>query len=165
MWKKEVSTGTMKTYVPSEAAIVKKWYVVDADGLVLGRMASEIASILRGKRKPTFTPHLDTGDFVVVVNAEKVRLTGKKASQKAYFRHTGYPGGVRWTLFSEMIEKYPERVIWFAVRGMLPKNKLGRAQLKKLKVYRGASHPHNAQQPEALDMKLVAGADRYNRQP
>jgi large subunit ribosomal protein L13 len=152
----------MKTYIPPQSDIQRRWYVVDADGLVLGRMATEIASVLRGKKKAIFTPHLDTGDFVIVVNAAKVRLTGKKTSQKAYFRHTGYPGGVKWTLYSEMIKKHPERVIWFAVKGMLPKNKLGRAQLKKLKVYRADKHPHDAQQPERLDLTQIAGVERFN---
>jgi len=153
----------MKTYTPQEASIDRKWYLVDAQGLVLGRMASAVASILRGKNKPYFTPHLDTGDFVVIVNAEKVLLTGKKATQKAYFRHSGYPGGVKWTPLSKMMEKHPERMVWFAVKGMLPKNKLGRAQLKKLKVYAGATHPHEAQKPEPLDLGSVAGAGRYAR--
>jgi len=125
---------------------------VDAEGKVLGRLASEIAQILRGKHKPMFTPHLDVGDFVVVINAEKVRLTGKKEEQKAYFRHSGFMGGERFIPFKTMIEKHPDRVIDLAVKGMLPKNNLGRLMRRKLKVYAGPIHPHEAQQPQRLEI-------------
>jgi large subunit ribosomal protein L13 len=142
----------MRTYFIKESEIKKKWYVVDADGEVLGRLTSNIASILRGKHKPTFTPHADMGDNVIVVNAEKVRLTGKKAANKVYYRHTGYHGGIKATSFSDMIKNKPERVIEIAVKGMLPHNRLGRAIIKHLKVYKGPEHPHQAQQPEALEL-------------
>jgi large subunit ribosomal protein L13 len=142
----------MKTYTPKLTEIQRRWWVVDADGKVLGRLASEIAQILRGKHKPMFTPHLDTGDYVVVINAEKVRLTGNKAEGKAYFRHSGYMGGEKFIPFREMIEKHPERVIDLAVKGMLPKNNLGRLMRRKLKVYAGEAHPHEAQQPERLEI-------------
>ncbi len=128
----------------------RKWFLVDAQNLVLGRLASRIASILRGKHKPYFAPHQDVGDFVIVVNAEKVKLTGKKFDQKTYFRHSGYPGGEKHIPFRQMIEKHPERVIEHAVRLMLPKNALGRKMFKKLKVYAGPDHPHEAQKPELL---------------
>jgi len=140
----------MKTYTPKVQEIQRRWVLVDAEGLVLGRLASAIAQLLRGKHKPMYTPHLDTGDFVVVVNAEKVRLTGNKAESKAYFRHSGYMGGERFIPFRTMIEKHPERVIDLAVKGMLPKNNLGRLMRRKLKVYAGPSHPHEAQQPEPI---------------
>lgn len=142
----------MRTYFIKESEIQKKWYVVDADGEVLGRLTSNIASILRGKHKPTFTPHADMGDNVIVVNAEKVRLTGKKASNKVYYRHTNYHGGIKATSFSDMIKNKPERVIEIAVKGMLPHNRLGRAIIKHLKVYKGPEHPHQAQQPVALEL-------------
>jgi large subunit ribosomal protein L13 len=130
--------------------VARNWYVVDAEDLVLGRLASRIATILRGKHKPTYSPHVDGGDFVVVTNAEKVKLTGRKAEQKRYLRHTGYPGGQRQVLLGEMLEKHPERVLRRAVWGMLPKGPLGRRQIKKLKVYAGPEHPHDAQKPEPL---------------
>jgi large subunit ribosomal protein L13 len=142
----------MKTYVPKNTDIDRRWYVVDADGKVLGRLASEIAQILRGKHKPMYTPHLDTGDYVVVINADKVRLTGNKAEDKAYFRHSGYMGGERFIPFKDMLEKHPDRVIELAVKGMLPKNNLGRLMRRKLKVYAGPNHPHEAQQPERLEV-------------
>ena len=142
----------MKTYVPKMTDIDRKWFVVDAEGKVLGRLASEIAQILRGKHKPMYTPHLDVGDYVVVINAEKVRLTGNKAEDKAYFRHTGYMGGEKFIPFKDMIEKHPDRVIELAVKGMLPKNNLGRLMRRKLKVYAGPNHPHEAQQPERLEV-------------
>ena len=142
----------MKTPLPKIKDIEKKWYVVDADGKILGRLASQIAAILRGKHKPTFTPHMDMGDNVIVVNAEKVRITGNKFSQKMYYRHSGYPGGIKEISYSEMIKNKPERVITFAVKGMLPHNRLGRALLKHLKVYRGPEHNHEAQQPEKLEL-------------
>jgi large subunit ribosomal protein L13 len=141
----------MKTYTPKLTEIQRRWWVVDAEGKVLGRLASEIAQVLRGKHKPMFTPHLDTGDYVVVVNAEKIRLTGNKAENKAYFRHSGFIGGERFIPFKTMIEKHPERVIDLAVKGMLPKNNLGRLMRRKLKVYAGPSHPHEAQQPASLE--------------
>lgn len=142
----------MKTYSPKASEIEHRWYVVDAENKVLGRLASEIASILRGKHKPTFAPHIDCGDFVVVTNAEKVRLTGRKSEMKTYFKHSGYPGSEKFTTAAEMLEKYPERVIVAAVKGMLPSNKLAREQIKKLKVYAGEEHPHAAQQPEELEL-------------
>ena len=141
----------MKTYTPKMTEIDRRWWVVDAEGKVLGRLASEIAQILRGKHKPMYTPHLDTGDYVVVINAEKVRLTGNKAEDKAYFRHSGYMGGEKFIPFKDMIEKHPDRVIELAVKGMLPKTNLGRLMRRKLKVYRGPSHPHEAQQPQPLE--------------
>lgn len=142
----------MKTYTPKATEIERVWWVVDAEDRVLGRLASEIARVLRGKHKPMYTPHLDTGDYVIVVNAEKIRLTGKKEQQKSYFRHSGYVGGGKHIPFTEMREKHPERVIELAVKGMLPKNNLGRLMLKKLKVYAGPEHPHEAQQPEQLEI-------------
>lgn len=144
----------MKTYMPKTSEIEKKWYVVDAEGKTLGRLASTIATILRGKHKPYFTPHLDVGDFVVVINAEKVRVTGKKAEQKVYFRYSGYPGGARYIGFEEMRRSHPDRIIKLAVWGMLPHNRLGRRQLKKLKVYAGPEHPHQAQKPEPLEINV-----------
>lgn len=140
------------TYMPTaaEALQMRKWYVVDAEGKPLGRLASQIASVLRGKNKPTFTPHLDTGDFVVVVNANKVLLTGRKEQQKEYRRHSGYLGGLKITPAWQMRQKFPERMIETAVKGMLPHNRLGRKLIRKLKVYAGPDHPHAAQQPEPL---------------
>jgi large subunit ribosomal protein L13 len=141
----------MKTYTVKAGEIERRWYVVDAKDQVLGRMASSIATILRGKHKPTYSPHLDVGDFVIVVNAKDVRLTGKKASQKTYFRHSGYMGAERHIPFRRMLERHPDRIIKLAVKGMLPKNTLGRAMLRKLKVYAGPEHPHEAQLPEPLE--------------
>jgi len=141
------------TFIAKPADVERKWYVVDAAGQTLGRLASEVAAILRGKTKPTFTPHLDTGDFVIVVNADKIHLTGKKLSQKMYYRHSGYPGGFKATSYDVLMQKKPEFVIEKAVKGMLPHNKLGRAQGKKLKVYAGAEHPHAAQQPEVWTIR------------
>jgi large subunit ribosomal protein L13 len=143
----------MKTYTPKATEIDRKWWVVDADGKPLGRLATEVARVLRGKHKPIYTPHLDVGDHVVVINAEKVALTGKKAEQKTYFRHTGYMGGEKHIPFKRMIEKHPERVIELAVRGMLPKNTLGRHMRKKLRVYAGGEHPHVGQAPEPLEIR------------
>ena len=141
----------MKTYFPKEEDIAKKdWYVVDAEGAVLGRLAARIAIILRGKDKPTFTPHADMGDFIIVVNAEKVKLTGRKLDQKNYAKYSGYPGGLRVVNARTMLIKKPEDVIMLAVKGMLPKNILGRKLLSKLKVYKGSEHPHKAQMPKAL---------------
>jgi large subunit ribosomal protein L13 len=141
----------MKTFTATPATTTHKWFVVDADGQVLGRLASEIAKIIRGKHKPIFTPHMDTGDFVIVVNASKVVVTGRKAEQKQYFNHTGYMGHERYTPFATMLARHPERVIEKAVYGMLPKTTLARESLRrKLRVYAGAEHPHTAQQPTAL---------------
>ena len=144
----------MTTYTATPKDIEHHWYVVDAEGMVLGRLATEVARIIRGKHKPMFTPHMDTGDNVIVINASKVRLTGRKAEQKSYFRHTGYMGHERFTPFAMMLEKHPERVIEKAVYGMLPKSTLGRQKLRlKLRVYAGAEHPHAAQQPTVLNLK------------
>ncbi len=140
----------MKTPLPKVNEIEKKWYLVDAKDQVLGRMATQIATRLRGKHKPIYTPHLDTGDFIVVINAEKVKLTGKKLDDKKYHRHTGYLGGLKTVNARTMLEKRPEEVIRLAVKRMLPKNRLGRSQFKKLKVYAGGEHPHAAQQPKEL---------------
>lgn len=140
----------MKSYMASPATIERKWYVVDAEGLTLGRLASETAKILRGKNKPIFTPHIDTGDYVIIVNAEKVKVTGKKLDQKVYYRHSEYVGGMKETTLREMMEKKPEKVIELAVKGMLPKGPLGREMHKKLFVYAGPEHKHQAQKPEAL---------------
>ena len=141
----------MKTYSVKAGEIERAWYVVDAADQVLGRLATDIARVLRGKHKPTYSPHLDTGDYVVVVNAERVRLTGKKADQREYFRHSGYMGGEQLIPFKRMQERHPERVIELAVKGMLPKNTLGRHMLKKLKVYAGPEHPHAPQSPEPFE--------------
>ena len=138
----------MKTYSTKASDIERKWHVIDASGQTLGRLASEVARLLRGKHKPIFVPHLDTGDYVIVINADKVRVTGNKAEQKLYYRHSGYPGGLKSTSFAEMMKSQPTRVIEHAVRGMLPKNPLGRAMFKKLKVYAGPNHPHQAQVKE-----------------
>lgn len=142
----------MRTFTEKTADIDRKWFVVDAEGQTLGRLASRIAPILRGKHKPTYTPHLDCGDFVVVINAEKVRVTGRKLDQKFYYRHSGYPGGLKSTSLRDQLDRYPERVLQSAIKGMLPKNRLGRQMIRKLKVYAGASHPHSAQQPKPLDL-------------
>ncbi len=142
----------MKTYTPKKHEIETKWWVVDAAGKPLGRVASQVAHVLRGKHKPYFTPHLDTGDHVIVVNAAKVHLTGRKADQKVYFRHSGYMGGNKEIPFRRMISTHPERVMELAVKGMLPKNALGRQIRRKLKVYPGAEHPHESQQPEPLEI-------------
>jgi large subunit ribosomal protein L13 len=142
----------MKTYLAPVNEIEKKWYIVDAENKVLGRLATEIANRLRGKHKPTFSTFIDNGDFVVVTNAEKVALTGNKLDDKKYYRHTGYMGGIREISAKDLLVKHPEDLLIKAVRGMLPKNKLGRAQLKKLKVYAGTKHPHAAQQPAELDI-------------
>ena len=139
-----------KTFMASPATIDRKWYVVDAEGMTLGRLASEVAKVLRGKNKPIFTPHIDTGDYVIVVNAEKVKVTGKKLDQKVYYHHSGYVGGLKETTLREMLNKHPERVIEFAVKGMLPKGPLGREMYTKLFVYAGPDHKHAAQKPEAL---------------
>src|SRR3954462_2417286 len=144
----------MKTFSATPSDIRHDWYIVDADGMVLGRLATEVARVIRGKHKPTFTPHMDTGDHVIVINASKIKVTGRKAEQKMYFRHTGYMGHERFTPFETMLEKHPERIIEKAVHGMLPKSALGRQELRgKLRVYAGAEHPHAAQQPKPLNLK------------
>ena len=140
----------MRTYTTKPDDINREWYVIDATGLTLGRLASQIASVLRGKHKPIFSPHMDCGDFVIVVNAEKVRVTGDKLDQKMYYRHSGYPGGLKTISLRDQLKQHPDRVIRLAVRGMLPKNRLGRQMIKKLKVYREPDHPHQAQQPKPL---------------
>lgn len=142
----------MKTYMAKPGEVERKWYVVDATDQTLGRLATRIAEILRGKHKPTFTPHVDTGDFVVVVNAEKIHLTGKKWEQKKYYRHSGYPGGIKETTYKDLLQKKPEFIVEKAVKGMIPHNKLGNQIITKLKVYAGPEHPHQAQQPEELDL-------------
>ncbi|GAA6166238.1 50S ribosomal protein L13 [Sessilibacter corallicola] len=142
----------MKTISANPATVKRDWYVVDAEGKTLGRMAAEIASRLRGKHKPEYTPHVDTGDYIVVINAEKVHVTGRKATDKMYYHHTGYIGGIKSISFDKLIEKAPERTVEIAVKGMLPKGPLGRAMFKKLKVYAGAEHPHTAQQPQELNI-------------
>lgn len=145
----------MKTFIPREDAIERRWYVVDAEGQVLGRMASKVAYILKGKGKPIWCPHLDVGDHVVVVNAAKVRLTGRKLEKKTYFRHTLYPGGATWESLAERMRVKPQMVVEQTIRRMLPRNRLGRSMVRKLKVYAGPEHPHQAQQPEVLDLGRV----------
>ncbi len=140
----------MKTFMASPATIDRKWYVVDAEGMTLGRLASEVAAVLRGKNKPTFTPHMDTGDYVIVVNAEKIKVTGKKLDQKTYYHHSGYVGGLKETTLKEKLAKKPEQVFELAVKGMLPKGPLGRQMYRKLFVYAGPEHKHAAQKPEVL---------------
>ncbi len=142
----------MKTYSARPGEVSRNWLLMDAEGQTLGHMASAIATRLRGKHKAEYTPHVDTGDFVVVINADKVRVTGKKATGKIYHSHSGYPGGLKSLSFEQMIAKSPERVVRLAVRGMMPRNRLGRAMLKKLKVYAGGEHPHSAQQPQTLEL-------------
>ena len=142
----------MSSFIAKPAEIERKWYVVDAEGKTLGRLASEVAMVLRGKNKPIYTPHVDCGDYVIVINAEKVVVTGKKRSNKIYKKHTGYPGGLREITFDKLQQKKPEEIIRHAVKGMLPDGKLGRQMFKKLKVYAGAEHPHTAQKPETLEI-------------
>lgn len=142
----------MKTYNATNETAKHNWYIVDASNKTLGRLASEVAKRLRGKHKPEYTPHVDTGDFIVVVNAAKVRVTGNKAQDKTYYSHSGYPGGIKAITFEKLLAKNPQEVIEIAVKGMLPKNPLGRAMYRKLKVYAGAEHPHEAQQPQVLDL-------------
>lgn len=142
----------MKTFMASPSTIDRKWYVVDATGCTLGRLSSEVAKVLRGKNKAIFTPHIDTGDYVIVINADKIKVTGKKLDQKIYYRHSDYVGGMKETTLREMLNKKPERVIELAVKGMLPKGPLGRQMLSKLHVYAGAEHPHAAQQPEVYEI-------------
>jgi large subunit ribosomal protein L13 len=143
----------MKTYNAKSGEIEREWYVVDADGQTLGRLATRIADVLRGKGKPAFTPHVDTGDFIVVVNAEKIQVTGNKLDQKRYYRHSGYPGGLRSRTLREQLERRPTEVLRVAVKGMLPKNRLARQQITKLKIYAGPEHPHEAQNPRPLDVE------------
>ena len=142
----------MSTYTAKPSDIDRRWYVVDADGKTLGRLASEVAKVLRGKHKPIYTPHMDTGDFVIVVNAERVHLTGNKLRDKLYVRHSNYPGGLKVMTYEHLLERHPERAIERAVKGMLPHNRLGRKLYRKLKVYRGPKHPHQAQRPEPLEI-------------
>ena len=141
----------MKSFIAKPHEVERKWYVVDAEGKTLGRVASQVATVLRGKNKPTFTPHVDCGDYVIVINAEKVEVTGKKRKEKVYKHHTGYPGGLRETTFDKLIAKKPEEIIRHTVKGMMPKGKLGRQMYKKLKVYAGPEHDHSAQKPEKLE--------------
>ncbi len=148
---------TQKTYVPPVDGVEQKWYVIDASQYRLGRLAAEVAKILRGKNKPTFTPHMDTGDFAIVVNADKVQVTGKKRSQKLYRRHSGRPGGMKVETFDKLQARIPERIVEQAVRGMLPKNALGRKLFTKLKVYAGPEHPHEAQKPETIEIQGMPG--------
>ena len=143
----------MKSYVATQSSIERKWYVVDAQGQTLGRLASEVAKVLRGKNKPTYTPSMDTGDNVIIVNAEKIKVTGKKLDQKIYYRHSDYVGGMKETTLKEMLAKKPENILYLAVKGMLPKGPLGRQMIKKLHVYAGPEHNHAAQKPEVLEIK------------
>jgi large subunit ribosomal protein L13 len=143
----------MKSYMARPLEVERKWYVVDAEGQTLGRLATEIATFLRGKNKPQYTPHVDTGDFVVVVNAEKVVVTGRKAEQKVYRRHSGYPGGLKETSYEQMMERRPTEILRRAVKGMMPKNRLARQQLRKLKIYAGPEHPHAAQNPQPYEVR------------
>lgn len=141
------------TYMAKPETVEREWYVIDAEGKALGRLASEVASILRGKHKPVFTPNVDTGDHVIVINAEKVVLTGKKLENKYYYRHSGYAGGIKGTRYDKLMDQKPEFVVYLAVKGMLPHNRLGRVMLKKLRVYRNSQHPHQAQQPEIWELR------------
>jgi large subunit ribosomal protein L13 len=143
----------MKSYMARPLEVERKWYVVDAEGQTLGRLATEIATVLRGKNKPQYTPHVDTGDFVVVVNAEKVVVTGRKAEQKVYRRHSGYPGGLKETSYEQLMERRPNEILRRAVKGMMPKNRLARQQLRKLKIYAGPEHPHAAQNPQPYEVR------------
>jgi large subunit ribosomal protein L13 len=146
----------VRTYTPKPGEVQRSWHVIDADGVVLGRLASQAARLLRGKHKPVFAPHVDTGDFVIIVNASKVALTGQKREQKVEYRHSGYPGGLRRVPYADLLESRPERVVEKAVKGMLPKGTLGRAQLSKLKVYAGPDHPHQAQKPAPYEITQIA---------
>ncbi len=146
----------MRTFSPKDSDITRQWHVIDASGVVLGRVASQAAVLLRGKHKPIFAPHVDTGDFVIIINADKVALSGNKLEQKQAYRHSGYPGGLRSVSYGELMEKHPDRAVEKAVRGMLPKNSLGRKTLRKLKVYAGPDHPHQAQQPVPFEITQVS---------
>lgn len=151
-WRTQVEgeDALQRTYMAKEQEVDKKWYIVDARGKTLGRLASQVAALLRGKHKPTYTPHVDSGDYVIVINAKDVRLTGKKMDQKIYYRHSRYPGGLKTRTAAQMLETKPERMVELAVWGMLPHNRLGRRQIRKLKVYAGSEHPHAAQKPEPI---------------
>lgn len=142
----------MKTYIANPEEVEQKWLLVDANGQVLGRLASQVATILRGKHKPIFSPHMDVGDHVVIINADKIRVTGKKASTKRYYRHTGYPGGLRSDSFEQLMQKAPEQILKKAIWGMMPHNKLGKKMVKKLRIYAGEAHPHEAQKPEKIEL-------------
>ncbi|GAB3961423.1 50S ribosomal protein L13 [Actinoallomurus acanthiterrae] len=146
----------MRTYTPKPADVQRQWHVIDATDVVLGRLASQVATLLRGKHKPIYAPHLDTGDFVIIINADKVALSGKKLEQKKAYRHSGYPGGLRSIGYGELMKKNPERAVEKAIKGMLPKNSLGRKMASKVKVYAGPNHPHQAQQPVPYDIKQIA---------
>ncbi|MEH2173698.1 MULTISPECIES: 50S ribosomal protein L13 [unclassified Nostoc] len=150
---------TVKTYLPSQATLEREWYIVDATDKRLGRLASEVAQVLRGKKKPEYTPHLDTGDFVIIINAEKVAVTGKKRTQKLYRRHSGRPGGMKTETFAKLQDRIPERILEQAVKGMLPKNSLGKQLFTKLKVYAGPTHPHDAQKPKELKVNTIPGEE------
>ncbi len=154
--KQETKAITVRTYTPKPGDITRQWHVIDATDVVLGRLASQTAILLRGKHKPTFAPHMDMGDFVIIINADKVALTGAKLEQKRAYRHSGFPGGLKSTTYAELLEKNPERAVEKAIRGMLPKNSLAAQQIGKLKVYRGAEHPHAAQQPSTYEITQVA---------
>jgi large subunit ribosomal protein L13 len=146
----------VRTYTPKPTDVEHQWHVIDATDVVLGRLASQVATLLRGKHKPIYAPHLDTGDFVIIINADKVALSGKKLEQKKAYRHSGYPGGLRAIAYSDLMEKHPERAVEKAIKGMLPKNTLGRKMFSKLKVYNGSEHPHQAQRPVPYDIKQIA---------
>lgn len=146
----------MRTYTPKNGDADAQWHIIDATDVVLGRLASQAATLLRGKHKPTFAPHQDMGDFVIIINADKVAITGDKAAKKTYYRHSGFPGGIKSITFEDMMQRYPTRAVEQAVKGMIPHNKLGAAQLKKLRVYAGAEHPHAAQQPKPFEITQVA---------
>ena len=146
----------MKTYYAKPQEVAREWFVIDATDQVLGRVAAKAAHILKGKHKPQYTPHVDTGDFVIILNADKIRMTGTKATSKEYYRHSGYPGGLKMETFAEAMQKHPERVIEHAVKGMLPKNKLAKVQLTRLRVFAGAEHPHTAQQPQVFEIEQVS---------
>ncbi|WP_433176357.1 50S ribosomal protein L13 [Actinoallomurus sp. CA-150999] len=146
----------MRTYTPKPADVQRQWHVIDATDVVLGRLASQVATLLRGKHKPIYAPHLDTGDFVIIINADKVALSGKKLEQKKAYRHSGYPGGLRSVTYADLMKKNPERAVEKAIKGMLPKNSLGRKMASKVKVYAGPNHPHQAQQPVPYDIKQIA---------
>ncbi|MDX6427860.1 MAG: large subunit ribosomal protein [Streptosporangiaceae bacterium] len=146
----------MRTYTPKPADVQRQWYVIDATDVVLGRLASQVATVLRGKHKPIYAPHLDTGDFVIIVNADKVALSGKKREQKRAYRHSGYPGGLRSMAYGDLLDKHPERAVEKAIKGMLPKNTLGRKMFSKVKVYAGPTHPHQAQSPVPFEITQIA---------
>ncbi|MEM7769531.1 MAG: 50S ribosomal protein L13 [Cyanobacteria bacterium P01_E01_bin.6] len=148
-----------KTYLPAVGGFEKKWYIVDASGQRLGRLATEVASVLRGKNKPIYSPHMDTGDFVIIINADKIDVTGRKREQKLYRRHSGRPGGMKVETFEKLQNRIPERILEQAIKGMLPKNALGRQLFTKLKVYKGSEHPHHAQQPEVLSIQTIPGGN------